>query len=62
MPQTNMTTTHTLPKTHNGSVVTVTIDDSRYGDTTVVHVKVERAGRHPTVTGRLTLVSSETHV
>jgi len=55
-------TTHTLPATHNGTVVTVTINDSRYHPLTVVDVSI--AGRHDaeTAAGSVTLMPKATQV
>ena len=55
-------TTHTLPATHNGSIVTVTINDSRYDQTTVVEVSVAGQGITQTATGSVTLTATETQV
>jgi len=49
------TTTHTLPATHNGSVVTVEIQDSRYEPHTVVNITIKRPDGSDAVKGSLTL-------
>ena len=48
---------HTLPTTHSGSRVSVTIQDSRYADTITIHVRVARPGNRKTLCGELVLGS-----
>ena len=47
--------THTLPVTHNGSTITVTVKDSRYDPTTTVEISVARADSQQVNAGTLTL-------
>ena len=50
-----MKTTHTLPSTHNGSTIVVTVEDSRYDPTTTVDISVTRADGQTVNAGNLTL-------
>ena len=48
-------TVHTLPPTHNGSVVTVTVDDSRYDAETNIEISVARSDGTMLGSGNVTL-------
>ena len=48
-------TTHVLPTTHNGSTVTITIDDSRYDAETQLSVSVVRADGQSVADGTISL-------
>ena len=49
------TVSHTLPTSHNGSTITMTLKDSRYDPTTTIEVSVVRADGQQVKTGILTL-------